>query len=37
MVKVIDIPNHKLRINASMFRVTDATIFGLIPVESTVG
>lgn len=37
MVEVFDIPIHQFRIIALMFRVTDGTIFGFIPVESTVG
>jgi hypothetical protein len=37
MVEVFDIPIHQFRIIALMFHVTDGTIFGFIPVESTVG
>jgi len=37
MVEVFDIQIHQLRFIALMFRVTNGTIFGFIPVESMVG
>jgi len=36
MVEAFDIQIHQLGVIALMFRVTNGTIFGFIPVESTV-